>query len=179
MGMKIKKLTMSAAVMGVAVALGACAGAKKTVKDDAAAKTASSSEPRIAGAQYAATPELKTVHFDYDRDELTAHNRAVLKENAAAIKENSAWEVLVEGHCDERGTAPYNLALGQKRAKSVRDYYMMLGVPGGRVATLSYGTERPECSESTEACWSKNRRAQSKIKIAIAGGIPAGAKRHE
>lgn len=179
MRMKIQKTTMRVALMSVAVALSACAGAKKAAKDDSAAKAASSAEPRIAGAQYAATPELKPVHFGYDRDELTARTRAVLKENAAAIKQNRSWEVLIEGHCDERGTAAYNLALGQKRAKSVRDYYMMLGVPGGRVATISYGTERPECSDSTEECWSKNRRSLSKIKIAIAGGIPAGAKRHE
>ena len=86
--------------------------------------------------------------------------------------------MLVEGHCDERGTIPYNLALGQKRAKAVRDYYLALGIPGGRIATLSLGKEMPECTEATKACWQRNRRALSKVKAALAGK-PGGAQRHE
>jgi peptidoglycan-associated lipoprotein len=182
--MNTKRLRRTALLAALA-ALCACAGARKAEKDAAAAKAAaeaaraaSSEEPRIQGSLYVETAELGAIRFDYDRDALTAEARAVLKKNAAAIKTNRSWEILVEGHCDERGTIPYNLALGQKRAKAVRDYYMALGVPGGRVATLSLGKERSECAEPTEACWQRNRRALSKVKAALAGK-PGNAKRHE
>lgn len=173
-----RSLALPAALV-LAAALSACGGArKKAARDAAAAAAASSAEPRIEGSQFVSTPELKPVGFPYDRDSLDAVARATLKANAAAIKANPEWEVLVEGHCDERGTVPYNLALGQRRAKSVRDYYMALGIPGGRVATLSYGKERPQCAESTEACWERNRRALSKVKSSIAAR-PGARKRHE
>lgn len=170
-----------AALAAAASALCACASGKTAKREDAAAlaaAAASSAEPRIQGSLYAETPELIGIRFDYDRDELTPAARTILKRNAAAIKANRSWEVLIEGHCDARGTIPYNLALGQKRAKAVRDYYLALGVPGGRVATLSFGKERPECEESTEACWERNRRALSKIKASVAVK-PGAAKRHE
>lgn len=168
------------AALAAAVALCACSAAKKAEKGPAApaAVEASSAEPRIQGSLYAPTPELETIRFGYDRDELTPAAREILKRNAAAIKANRSWEVLVEGHCDERGTIPYNLALGQKRAKAVRDYYMALGIPGGRVATLSLGKEKPECGEPSEHCWSLNRRAVNKVKASVAAK-PGGAPRHE
>ena len=182
--MNIKPLGRTALLAALA-ALCACAGGRKAEKDAAAAKAAaeaaraaSSEEPRIQGSLYVETSELSAIRFDYDRDMLTGEARAALKRNAAAIKENRSWEVLVEGHCDERGTIPYNLALGQKRAKAVRDYYLALGIPGGRIATLSLGKEKPACSESSEACWQRNRRALSKGKAALAGK-PGDAKRHE
>lgn len=180
--MNINRLGRTAFLAALA-ALCACAGGKKSEKDKAAAAAAlaaasSSEEPRIQGSLFVETAELSDIRFDYDRDALTAEARAVLKRNAAAIKTNRSWEVLVEGHCDERGTIPYNLALGQKRAKAVRDYYLALGIPGGRIATLSLGKEKPECAEATEACWRRNRRAVSKVKAALAGK-PGGAKRHE
>jgi len=71
---------------------------------------------------------------------------------------------LVEGHCDSRGTMGYNLALGQKRAKEVRDYYTRLGVPGSSIGTISYGEEKPSCEDETEECWGKNRKADTKVK---------------
>lgn len=173
------------ALLLAGAALCACAGGKKAALDakakadaDAAAALAASREPDIRGSQYAETPELSEVRFGYDRDELTASARAVLKRNAAEIKSNRSWEVLVEGHCDSRGTIPYNLALGQRRAKAVRDYYVALGVPGGRVATLSLGKERPACEEQTDACWDKNRRALSKIKAVVASK-PGASKNRE
>src|SRR3569832_1967815 len=105
--------------------------------------------------------DLKSVPFDYDSAKLSDEALSVLKSNAAVIKGDAAIEVLIAGHCDERGTTAYNLALGQKRAKEVRDYYVSLGIDGGRVATISYGKEQPLCSESNDACWSKNRRAKT------------------
>lgn len=165
--------------LAASLALMACTGGKKAAKDgDAAARASSSDEPGIHGSQYGETPELKTVHFGYDRDTLTTEARETLKRNAAAIKSNRSWEVLVEGHTDERGTIPYNLALGQRRAKAVRDYYLALGIPGGRIATLSLGREQPACDESTEDCWARNRRAHSKVKTALVGK-PGAPKRHE
>ncbi|MDP3542152.1 MAG: OmpA family protein [Elusimicrobiota bacterium] len=183
--MNIKQLGRTAILTVLAAALGACAGGKKAEREAAAAaaaaaaaRAASSEEPRIQGSLYVETSELSSIRFDYDRDMLTQEARAALKRNAAVIKENRSWEVLVEGHADERGTIPYNLALGQKRAKAVRDYYLALGIPGGRIATLSLGKEKPECAEANEACWERNRRALSKVKAALAGK-PGGAKRHE
>lgn len=167
-----------AAGLGLAAALGACSAGKRAAPA-APAPVEAGAEPRISGSLYASTPELRTVRFPYDRDELDPAARAVLKANAAAIKENLSWEVLVEGHCDERGTEAYNLALGQRRAKAVRDFYRVLGVPGERVATISYGRERPECREGGEACWALNRRAQSKVKSIVAGAPPAAGPRHE
>lgn len=182
--MNIKRLGRTACLAAL-TALCACAGGKKASKDAAAAAaaaaaraTASTEEPSIRASLYVETAELAAIRFDYDRDTLNETARAALKRNAAVIKENRSWEVLVEGHCDERGTIPYNLALGQKRAKAVRDYYLALGIPGGRIATLSLGKEKPECLEAMEACWQRNRRALSKVKAALAGK-PGAAKRHE
>lgn len=167
------------ALLAGAAALCACSGARKGGKDAAARPApAAQGEPTLRGAGFAATDELKPVRFHYDRDHLDAEARATLKKNAAVIKGNLSWELLVEGHCDERGTTAYNLALGQRRAKAVRDYYLALGVPGGRVATLSLGEERAACAESTEACWEMNRRAETKVRSAIAGR-PGAPKRHE
>ena len=73
--------------------------------------------------------------------------------------------MLVEGHCDNRGTTEYNLSLGQKRAKEVRDYYVRLGVSENSIGTISYGEENPACEEETEECWMKNRRSETKVRI--------------
>ncbi|MDX6770975.1 MAG: OmpA family protein [Elusimicrobiota bacterium] len=156
----------------------ACSARRKDAGERPAARAAGADEPRIKGAAFVATPELATVRFPYDRDELTPEARRTLKKNAAVIGANRSWEVLVEGHCDERGTVAYNLALGQKRAKAVRDYYLALGVAGSRVATRSLGEESGECAEATDACWERNRRAVSKVRAAVAVR-PGGAKRHE
>lgn len=116
-------------------------------------------EAAIRNKNYAALGDMQAVHFDYDRYELGEAARAAIRANAAWLKKNPSFEVLVEGHCDERGTVPYNLSLGQKRAAAVRDYYKMLGVRESRMATVSYGNERPTCTEPSEACWQLNRRA--------------------
>ena len=126
--------------------------------DDAARAAASTEEPRIRGSLYVETSELAAIRFDYDRDALTAEARAALKRNAVAIKENRSWEVLVEGHCDERGTIPYNLALGQKRAEALRKMLTLLGAREDQIEAVSLGEEKPRCSEGNEACWSQNRR---------------------
>ncbi len=101
---------------------------------------------------------MKEVYFDFDRYDLDAQDRAVLRANAAWLKKNPASRVEVEGHCDERGTNEYNLALGAKRAQAAKDYLMTLGVAPNRISTTSYGEEIPVCREHNEDCWQKNRR---------------------
>ena len=102
---------------------------------------------------------LKDILFDFDKYDITPEAKIILKEVASALSKNMKAKVVVEGHCDERGTNEYNLGLGDKRANSVKDYLVSLGVPSGRIETISYGEEKPICSESSEECWAKNRRA--------------------
>jgi peptidoglycan-associated lipoprotein len=106
---------------------------------------------------------LGEVQFDYDRAEIRADARAVLANNAEVLRRLDFLHVTIEGHCDERGTVEYNLALGHRRAKAAYDYVVSLGVPPGRLLATSYGKELPVCSESTEECWARNRRARFKV----------------
>ena len=103
---------------------------------------------------------LKEVYFGYDRYDLDTEARAILKANADWLKANVSARVEVEGHCDERGTSEYNLALGAKRSQTVKDYLATLGVAAARLSTISYGEELPVCKEQNEECWQKNRRAR-------------------
>lgn len=123
-----------------------------------------STEGDIRGGDFQPQADIKTINFEFDKYELSDAAQAVLQANAALLKARKDWTVLVEGHCDDRGTIEYNLALGQKRAKVVRDYYVRLGVPENSVGTISYGKEKPLCSEETDACWAQNRRAETKVK---------------
>ncbi|HYB52436.1 MAG TPA: peptidoglycan-associated lipoprotein Pal [Thermoanaerobaculia bacterium] len=102
---------------------------------------------------------LQDAFFDYDKSELRDDARSALATDSEWLKKYPTIQILIEGHCDERGTSAYNLALGDRRANAARDYLVSLGLDGGRVKTVSYGKERPVCTESTEACWQKNRRA--------------------
>jgi peptidoglycan-associated lipoprotein len=102
---------------------------------------------------------LQDAYFDYDKYELRDDARSALATNSEWLKRFGTIQVLIEGHCDERGTEAYNLALGERRANSAKDYLASLGIDGGRMKTVSYGKERPVCTESNEACWQKNRRA--------------------
>lgn len=102
---------------------------------------------------------LEDVQFEYDQAELTDQARAILERNAQWIKGHPAAKVRVEGHCDDRGTVEYNLALGERRAQSTRDYLVTLGVGADRLATVSYGKERPLDTGTTETAYARNRRA--------------------
>jgi peptidoglycan-associated lipoprotein len=102
---------------------------------------------------------LSTVYFDYDKSDLSDSTRAVLQANAEWLKANPGHVVRIEGNCDERGTVEYNLALGQRRAASVRDYLVGLGIDASHLATVSYGKERPADPGHDEAARAKNRRA--------------------
>ena len=102
---------------------------------------------------------LQDAYFDYDQSDLRDDARTVLSSNAEWLKRYRTIQVLVEGHCDERGTSAYNLALGDRRANAAREYLDSLGVGASRIRTVSYGKERPSCTEATEDCYQRNRRA--------------------
>lgn len=118
---------------------------------------------RPAPQDFVEAPELKAVHFDFDKATVRAEDVAVLDQNAEWLKGN-ALPVLIEGHADERGTNEYNLALGERRAKAVRDHLVTKGVAADRINTVSYGEERPACTEKNETCWKQNRRSRSLVK---------------
>jgi peptidoglycan-associated lipoprotein len=102
---------------------------------------------------------LKPVFFELDSADLNAPSQSTLQENAQILKKYSTWQITIEGHCDERGTAEYNLALGERRAIAARDYLVSLGIAANRVRTVSYGKEFPFDPAHDEGAWSKNRRA--------------------
>ncbi|MBN1383725.1 MAG: peptidoglycan-associated lipoprotein Pal [Elusimicrobia bacterium] len=116
-------------------------------------------EPSLRGKEYKEVGELQNVYFDYDVAILRADARTVLSRNAEWLKSNPDVEIIIEGHCDERGTTDYNIALGDRRAKAVRKYLMKLGIEGNRMATITYGEEKPVAFGHDERSWSKNRRA--------------------
>ena len=104
------------------------------------------------------TSPLDPVFFNYDEAEILPEARRILQRNADWLRRWSSTSIMIEGHCDERGTNEYNLSLGDERAAAVRDYLVSLGIPGNRVRTLSKGEEEPFCNDSQEGCWSRNRR---------------------
>lgn len=101
---------------------------------------------------------MRDINFEFDSAALSETARATLRKNADWLKANASARVQIEGHCDERGTAEYNMALGAKRAQAAMDYLATLGIAANRMSTISYGEEIPQCREHTEACWAKNRR---------------------
>jgi len=107
--------------------------------------------------------ESTHIYFDFDKFELKPEARAILEKKAAWLRANSAFKVKVEGNCDERGTNEYNLGLGERRAKAAVKYLNALGISADRMTTISYGEERPTCTEKNEKCWSKNRRDEFKL----------------
>jgi len=102
--------------------------------------------------------ELGRIHFEFDKYRLTDEAKEVLADNARVLKNNSKVRILIEGHCDERGTVEYNLALGERRAQAARSYLIELGVPESRISIISYGKERPLEYGQNESTWAKNRR---------------------
>ena len=121
-------------------------------------ETAPAPEPTLAELNQLGV--LTTVHFAFDSYELDEEARMTLQRNAQWLRENSGHAIRVEGHCDERGTIEYNLALGERRASTVRDYLVSLGVGASRIRIVSYGEEQPADSAHNEGAWSRNRRAQ-------------------
>jgi peptidoglycan-associated lipoprotein len=110
------------------------------------------------GAAAAGTSPLKDIFFEYDKAVIDAGQKAILDENARWLKTNASARILIEGHCDERGTAEYNLGLGDRRSKAVRDYLISSGIAANRIGTISYGTERAFVLGHDESAWRQNRR---------------------
>jgi peptidoglycan-associated lipoprotein len=106
---------------------------------------------------------LGDAYFDYDQATLSEDARAQLTRDSQFLREHPQFALTVEGHCDERGTPEYNLALGERRASAARDYMVSLGVGADRLQTISYGEERPVCQSVDESCWSQNRRAHPTV----------------
>ena len=138
----MKRLALVVLAIGCAFMVFGCANQQK--------------KPKAAKA----TEGLQRVHFDFDRSNIKAEYEPVLKGNAAWMQANSGSKVTVEGHCDERGSVEYNIALGDRRANSAKSYMTKLGIPDNRLSTISYGKERPLRTEHNEGCWWQNRRAE-------------------
>ena len=128
-----------------------------------AANSGSSLDAHREGKAPAAGP-LKDIYFDFDKYDLGGDARDMVKSHAQWLKENGASQIEIEGHCDDRGTDEYNLAIGAKRAQTAKDYLVTLGVSAGRIATISYGKELPVCREQTEECWRRNRHDRFVVK---------------
>ncbi len=102
----------------------------------------------------------RTVYFDFDKSEIKPDARSIIEAHAKYLSENRSASVTLEGHADERGTREYNVALGERRANAVRQLMSLLGASGQQLRTVSYGEERPVCTEHNESCWSQNRRVE-------------------
>jgi len=114
--------------------------------------------------EYQANESVKPIFFDFDKATIRPADAKILDANAVWLNANPGYLVLIEGHCDDRGTSDYNLALGDRRAKTATNHLVAQGIKSDRITIVSYGEERPVCTEKSEACWSKNRRAQFLIK---------------
>ena len=143
----------------------ATAGGSRTPDGGApGSSTPLSGSARVAPKDYGTTRDLDDVHFSYDKYEIDAEAAKILDGTAAWLKSNADRLVLIEGHCDERGTSEYNVVLGERRAKATMNYLVAHGVTARRIAIISYGEERPMCTQHDEACWAKNRRAHFMLK---------------
>ena len=173
------------AMLGVALLAVTTGCAQQTVKSDEAVSTAPGSR---AGQQEGSMTEAERqrrreafksgltsfendlVHFDFDKSEIRPDMRPILDAKARFLNDHPTVKIQIEGHCDERGTVQYNVALGHRRSQSAKDYLVSLGVDASRIETVSFGKERPLDPRRNELAWSKNRRA----KFNVSGGIPAG-----
>jgi len=172
----MRKLMMVLVVLafacGTILMMSSCA--KKQVGTGEAAPAAAAPKPSAPAAaapstagvdmaQEARAFEAEGIYFDFDKAEIKAEAKAILEKKAAWLRANSSYKVRIEGNCDERGTNEYNLALGDRRAKAAQKYLNALGISMDRMSTISYGEEKPVCTEKNEKCWSKNRRDDFKL----------------
>ena len=146
---------------GAAGAAGA-GGAVPAATNALSQGTGASSAP--LPSEFAANANLKDIHFDFDKYEIRPEDAKVLDADATWLKSRPNDLVLIEGHCDERGTNEYNLALGERRAKATMSYLVGQGVQAGRITLISYGKEHPACTTHDEGCWATNRRAHLLVK---------------
>jgi peptidoglycan-associated lipoprotein len=156
------------AALSAALVLGACTSNKEAVHTAPPPAPEQQAAPVTSSILPGSAQDFKvnvgdTVHFAYDQYNIEDSDKAVLQRQAAWLAKYPSVRLTIEGNCDERGTREYNLALGARRANAVKEYLVSLGVSAARLDTISYGKERPICTESTESCWAENRRAVSDI----------------
>ena len=137
---------------------------EQQVSDSSAGQMAADAEAAARAAERAAASGLARIHFDFDQYVLTDDAKQTLVNNAGLLKAAPAVKIMIEGHCDERGSDEYNLALGEKRALATKNYLVSLGVEADRMSIISYGEEMPLDPARTNEAWAKNRRADFKIK---------------
>jgi peptidoglycan-associated lipoprotein len=165
----IRKRMLWIAVLVAMTAIAGCGG-KKATDTPPPVEPASSSGTETMEEIPATSPDPATsdqldlsaisdVYFDFDSYALSAEAKSTLEANSRELKRSTAGNVTIEGHCDERGTQAYNLALGEKRANAAKEFLVALGVNGSRISTVSYGKERPFDDGGNESAWAKNRRA--------------------
>jgi peptidoglycan-associated lipoprotein len=170
------KRVFSFMILAVLVALSFSCSKKQTVKPEpqqepvtetemteevpAVEEEPASEEP----VQEVAMPELSDAFFDFDKYNLKDDAKRALEKNATELKKYPSVNIIIEGHCDERGTEDYNMALGEKRAKSAKDYLVSLGIEASRITTISYGESRPFALGHDERAWAQNRRAHFVVK---------------
>lgn len=179
----VKKIVLGVSVLVLFVFAAGCAGIRQATSSKAAAgmeglATREQQEAALKGKEIPATrlygtprepstPEEKqvfeTIYFDFDKSEIRPDSRVVLEKIAVYLKKYRRVKISFEGHCDERGTAEYNMALGERRSISARRYLVALGIAPERLGTVSYGAERPIDPDHNETAWAKNRRCEFKI----------------
>lgn len=159
------------ASLGVSLALSGCSSKKTQGVGDLNGNPAGMTDGSMNGSDKSSLEQmqkgtlgsgqggpLSDIHFGYNEYTIEPQDGSVLKSNATWLQKNAATRVQVEGHCDDRGSEEYNIALGAKRAQAAKDYLVTLGIPGSRISTISYGKELPVCTEHDESCWAQNRR---------------------
>ena len=183
MGRLVRTATVMLSMVALAVLVTGCpkrpgtamtsapppSGAGRTAQAAGMVAAATNSPSRGAAAtpqpsEFSATDNLKNIHFDFDKYDIRPDDAKILDANAAWLKSRPDDLVLIEGHCDERGTIEYNLALGERRAKAAMNYLVAQGVQARRITLISYGKERPACTTHDEACWAINRRSHFLVK---------------
>jgi len=163
--MKMKDLMRFVAVALAAAFLVACASkGGQTVESSAPAAAPAAAPAPTADSDPCSdlrgAMASKTIHFDFDKSNVRNNDRAAVRAHGACLGRVASARVTIEGHADERGTREYNLALGERRAQSIGDALMAAGANAGQINTVSYGEERPVCTDSTESCWQRNRRGE-------------------
>ena len=148
-------------VLASTLAVSACS--KKPVKEESLLPSAANADETLGDSDSGKALGLQTIHFLYDAYTLNEEAKTILKANAQILKDKPSVKIQVEGHCDQRGGIQYNIALGEKRANSVRKFLGEQGVAADRVSVISFGKEKPVDSAETEAAYAKNRRANFAI----------------
>jgi peptidoglycan-associated lipoprotein len=162
--MSFRSSSGSVLALAALLAFGATACSKKTAPNPASdpklqsTGTDSGRSDETSASSSSVPTELNDIYFDYDQSLLRGDAIATLSSNGKALEDDPAMRVTLEGHCDERGTVEYNLALGDRRARAAREFLTKLGIDGSRLSTVSYGEERPFASGHDESAWRQNRR---------------------